>query len=341
VAVRASSAFVVSVLLISGLLLASDGQASAQAGPPAPPPASSQRMPESPSGNGARENVLIQETKAIDGHVKVSTDEIVKDRNSSTKDKFRKLHQERLWAVNELDQQRRELDDLHDRPVRDPIPVPVKTDAAYDAQIQRVDQEIKKYEAQQNNGDLKESERAEAKAQLLDLTRQKARATFELMTYRQFQNDSSKYGAWEQRQKTANTIIEQTRPYLSAIDATIGELMLSSSDEGQFRLQMGIGFLILVSLLIVFFFFFASRSGSMREIMRDDRGLQFITLFSLVIAITLFGLLNILEGKELAALLGGLSGYILGRSNLGGGHPDRHPEAPTRGGGTPAQTASA
>jgi hypothetical protein len=64
----------------------------------------------------------------------------------------------------------------------------------------------------------------------------------------------------------------------------------------------------------------------MREIFRNDRGLQFITLFSLVIAITMFGLLNILEGKELSALLGGLSGYILGRSNLGGGeslHPDR------------------
>ena len=57
----------------------------------------------------------------------------------------------------------------------------------------------------------------------------------------------------------------------------------------------------------------------MREIFRNDRGLQFITLFSLVIAITMFGLLNILEGKELSALLGGLSGYILGRSNLGGG----------------------
>jgi hypothetical protein len=48
-------------------------------------------------------------------------------------------------------------------------------------------------------------------------------------------------------------------------------------------------------------------------------GLQFITLFSLIIAIILFGVMNILEGRELAALLGGLSGYILGRSNLGHG----------------------
>ena len=42
--------------------------------------------------------------------------------------------------------------------------------------------------------------------------------------------------------------------------------------------------------------------------------MQFLTLFSLVIAIILFGITQILEGKELAARLGGLSGYILGRT---------------------------
>jgi hypothetical protein len=34
-----------------------------------------------------------------------------------------------------------------------------------------------------------------------------------------------------------------------------------------------------------------------------------------VIAIILFGITGILEGKELSALLGGLSGYILGRTS--------------------------
>jgi hypothetical protein len=42
--------------------------------------------------------------------------------------------------------------------------------------------------------------------------------------------------------------------------------------------------------------------------------LQFITLFSLIIAIILFGLTDVLQGRELAALPGGISGYILGRS---------------------------
>jgi hypothetical protein len=86
---------------------------------------------------------------------------------------------------------------------------------------------------------------------------------------------------------------------------------------------MGAGFVTLVTILILGFFFVGIRGGLMNDIFRDDRGLQFITLFSLVIAITLFGLLNILEGKELAALLGGLSGYILGRSNIGAASPPR------------------
>jgi hypothetical protein len=43
--------------------------------------------------------------------------------------------------------------------------------------------------------------------------------------------------------------------------------------------------------------------------------MQFVTLFSLVIAIVLFDVLKILDGRELAALLGGLSGYILGRGS--------------------------
>ena len=49
-----------------------------------------------------------------------------------------------------------------------------------------------------------------------------------------------------------------------------------------------------------------------------------------MIAIILFGITNILEGRELAALLGGLSGYILGKYNS----PDR-PGNGTAGAGAP------
>lgn len=45
----------------------------------------------------------------------------------------------------------------------------------------------------------------------------------------------------------------------------------------------------------------------------SETGLQFVTIFILIIAIILFGILNILGGSELAAILSGISGYILGK----------------------------
>jgi len=66
------------------------------------------------------------------------------------------------------------------------------------------------------------------------------------------------------------------------------------------------------------FFVIATKEKTIRDlIFSNDSGLQFVTLFSLIIAIILFGVIGVLEGRELAALLGGLSGYILGRGNLG------------------------
>jgi presenilin-like A22 family membrane protease len=64
----------------------------------------------------------------------------------------------------------------------------------------------------------------------------------------------------------------------------------------------------------------------------SQSGIQFLTLFSLVIAIILFGITDILEGKELAALLGGLSGYILGRVTDGERRPQTNGGAPPPGG---------
>lgn len=70
-----------------------------------------------------------------------------------------------------------------------------------------------------------------------------------------------------------------------------------------------------MALVILGFFYIASRDDSIRQaIFSGDSGIQFLTLFSLVIAIILFGITGILEGRELAALLGGISGYILGRT---------------------------
>jgi presenilin-like A22 family membrane protease len=74
-------------------------------------------------------------------------------------------------------------------------------------------------------------------------------------------------------------------------------------------------FAFIVALVIIGFFVVAFKDEKVRqEIFAGQAGIQFITLFSLVIAIILFGITGVLEGKELSALLGGLAGYILGRS---------------------------
>jgi hypothetical protein len=82
-----------------------------------------------------------------------------------------------------------------------------------------------------------------------------------------------------------------------------------------FKAQMSLVFAFIVALVILGFFVVAFKDEKVRqEIFAGQAGIQFITLFSLVIAIILFGITGVLEGKELSALLGGLAGYILGRS---------------------------
>lgn len=84
--------------------------------------------------------------------------------------------------------------------------------------------------------------------------------------------------------------------------------------QDAYRLWASVGFCLLVGLTIAAFFVTLQRSGAgAAEILAGDQGIQIMTLFLIVIAIILFGLLGILESKELSALLGGITGYILGR----------------------------
>jgi predicted nucleic acid-binding Zn-ribbon protein len=109
---------------------------------------------------------------------------------------------------------------------------------------------------------------------------------------------------------------------LSEADEKIASLFGQNDASNKFKTTMSEVFAGLVALVIIGFFFIAVRDNTVRRaIFSNESGIQFITLFALVIAIILFGIVDILEGKELAALLGGLSGYILGRGTArpGGG----------------------
>ena len=96
----------------------------------------------------------------------------------------------------------------------------------------------------------------------------------------------------------------------------IDELYNSLYDEGKFRLEITILFSTIIGVLLLFFFLFItykSETALAKDFLASGNGLQFIALFSLIIAIILFGVMGILEGRELAAILSGISGYILGK----------------------------
>jgi len=100
----------------------------------------------------------------------------------------------------------------------------------------------------------------------------------------------------------------------SSIEDSINALLIPETEQNSFKFTITVAFSILVGLVIAGFFAISWHDQVVRQaIFSGQSGIQFLTLFSLVIAIILFGITGILEGKELAALLGGLSGYILGR----------------------------
>ena len=124
-----------------------------------------------------------------------------------------------------------------------------------------------------------------------------------------------------------NAVLVKDKVLLQCIQ---GKISLLTSPEQNFRTNTSWVFAGLISAVIIGFFVLAFKDEVMRRaIFSGETGIQFLTLFSVVIAIILFGIINILEGKELAALLGGLSGYILGRTSQRSATPAAPPTTPT------------
>lgn len=92
------------------------------------------------------------------------------------------------------------------------------------------------------------------------------------------------------------------------------ELTQMQSPTHKFKSDTSWIFGCLIGLVIVGFFILALDPVVRRAVFAGQVGLQFIALFSIVIAIILFGITAVLEAKELSALLGSLAGYILGRT---------------------------
>lgn len=118
----------------------------------------------------------------------------------------------------------------------------------------------------------------------------------------------------EQIEKASQDQLSYQR-LLGEIDDMVNQLFIASDATNSFKLKMSLAFSILVGVVIVGFFIIAwSNEEIKKTIFSNESGIQFITMFAIVIAVILFGIIGVLESKELSALLGGLSGYILGKS---------------------------
>jgi hypothetical protein len=111
------------------------------------------------------------------------------------------------------------------------------------------------------------------------------------------------------------TRIHVLRDDLERSEDAIDTALRSENREMLFKTLITAFFSLLIGVMIYRFFqtIRESTGAKVGELLLSDSGLQFVTIFVLIIAIILFGILNILEGRELAAILSGIAGYILGR----------------------------
>jgi hypothetical protein len=151
--------------------------------------------------------------------------------------------------------------------------------------------------------------------------------------------------AAEQEVSTLNASIRTVREDLARSEDAMDSALRSENRTLWFKVGISAFFSILIGLMIFRFFQAINQSSdaTLGGLLLSDGGLQFVTIFVLIIAIILFGILNILEGRELAAIISGIAGYILGRGTHGKPEPAaRGPAGASGGGQSPIiQTANA
>jgi len=109
--------------------------------------------------------------------------------------------------------------------------------------------------------------------------------------------------------------LDEKREELTSIEENISSALDTRANQYVYRTVVSLIFAAIVFYLVSRFFAVIKDSEEIKKtVFLGDNGIQFITLFSIVIAVILFGILEILGANELSALLGGLSGYILGKS---------------------------
>ena len=119
------------------------------------------------------------------------------------------------------------------------------------------------------------------------------------------------------QKKTLSVRLDSSQRALSGVEFQINQLMIPRISQQNFLFYASLAFVLLMGILLITFYKVVFKDQKVRlAVFGSDSGLQFVTLFSIIIAIILSGLTGILEGKELSALLGSIAGYILGKAKL-------------------------
>lgn len=126
--------------------------------------------------------------------------------------------------------------------------------------------------------------------------------------YKKLLDESSKANYLDSNIVNVNDDIRMTQKQL---DSTLAP----EYKQQEFRITISICFSILIGVLLTAFFLIVYKrsDNTLSKELLSGNGLQFVTLFVLIIAVILFGILSILGSSELAAILSGISGYILGK----------------------------
>ncbi len=129
--------------------------------------------------------------------------------------------------------------------------------------------------------------------------------------------NTKRFYAIEDEIKVKEQELFDAKQTAAKIENEIDQVILAADEENEFRLIISLLFTGLVAFVIAGFYVMAYKNNVVANAFGGEKGIQFITLFLVVIAIILFGIMGVFGGKELSALLGALSGYILGRSTSG------------------------
>ncbi len=97
--------------------------------------------------------------------------------------------------------------------------------------------------------------------------------------------------------------------------ALIDEALTPEYLEQEYRKNITMYFALMIGVLLAGFFLiiYKRSDATIANMLLGSSGLQFLTLFVLIISLILFGILKIIGGSELAAILSGISGYVLGK----------------------------